>query len=127
MPEAQAAAFIGQALDALTAARQPSFFTSMKLMGQGNKAPLSFPKAGLAFSIDVPVHEQSLQLLADFDIRLAEAGGRVYLAKDARCRPDALDAFYPQRRAWAELAARHDPDGHFSSDMAKRLQLRQVY
>jgi decaprenylphospho-beta-D-ribofuranose 2-oxidase len=124
IPESRAPSLISQMLAALAAARQPSFFTAMKRMGKGNDAPLSFPAEGLAFSFDVPVASGPFELLRSFDDKVAEAGGRVYLAKDARARPEVMDAFYPRRREWAGLVTRHDPNAKLSSDLARRLQLR---
>lgn len=124
VPEGQAAPVIRGMLDALAEARQPSFFSSMKRMGDGNLAPLSFPAKGIAFSFDVPVSDGLYRLLDSFDDRVATAGGRVYLAKDARCRPAVMDAFYPRRREWRDLVVGLDPAGRLSSDLAQRLNLR---
>lgn len=124
IPESQAPSLIREMLAALAAAGQPSFFTSMKRMGKGNDAPLSFPAEGLAFSFDVPVASGPFELLRSFDGKVAAAGGRVYLAKDARARPEVMDAFYPRRREWAGIVRRLDPTAKLSSDLARRLQLR---
>src|SRR5262249_917853 len=111
-------------LDALTAACIPSFFASMKRMGSGNQAPMSFPMQGIAFSIDLPVEANVFALLDSFDKKIAAAGGRLYLAKDARCRPEVIDAFYPGRREWSDIVARQDPRGRLSSGLSRRLHLR---
>jgi decaprenylphospho-beta-D-ribofuranose 2-oxidase len=124
IPEALAPSLVREMLEALAAARQPSFFTSMKRMGKGNDAPLSFPAEGLAFSFDLPVANDPFALLRSFDDKVAAAGGRVYLAKDARTGPDVMDAFYPRRREWAGLVRQHDPAAKLSSDLARRLRLR---
>jgi decaprenylphospho-beta-D-ribofuranose 2-oxidase len=96
----------------------------MKRMGGSNESPLSFPAEGIAFSFDVPVGDGLFGLLDSFDDKVAEAGGRVYLAKDARCRPEVMDAFYPRRREWGEFISRRDPAAKLSSDLARRLRLR---
>jgi decaprenylphospho-beta-D-ribofuranose 2-oxidase len=124
IPEDRAAPVVRNILDALALARQPSFFSSMKRMGKGNKAPMSFPAEGIAFSFDVPIGEGLFALLDTFDDQVAKAGGRVYLAKDARCRSEVMSPFYPERNRWAELIGKRDPAGKFSSNMARRLNLR---
>ena len=124
VPEAAAAPLIRSILDALAAASIPSFFTSMKRMGSGNQAPLSFPMQGIVFSIDVPVQVKIFALLDSFDDKVAAAGGRVYLAKDARCRPEVIAAFYPRLREWRDVVARQDPNGRLSSGLSRRLHLR---
>ncbi len=124
IPEQGAAPIIRAMLDDLATAGQPSFFSSMKRMGKANAAPLSFPAQGIALSFDVPVHPEIFALLDKFDDRVAAAGGRVYLAKDGRCRADVIDAFYPRRREWRAVVERHDPDGRLGSDLSRRVGLR---
>jgi FAD/FMN-containing dehydrogenase len=124
VPDDQAAILIRSMLDALANAQQPAFFSSVKRMGTGNAAPLSFPATGTAFSFDVPARPDLFALLDSFDDKVAAAGGRVYLAKDGRCRAAVMDAFYPRRREWQDFLTRHDPAGRLSSNMARRLHLR---
>jgi len=57
------------------------------------------------------------------DELVASAGGRVYLAKDARMRPSTLAAMYPELPAFRAVRARVDPHGSLCSDMARRLEL----
>ena len=57
------------------------------------------------------------------DRRVAESGGRVYLAKDARLDRSVLTAMYPALDAWREIRATVDPHGVFRSDLARRLHL----
>jgi decaprenylphospho-beta-D-ribofuranose 2-oxidase len=47
----------------------------------------------------------------------------VYLTKDARLRPDALIAMYPQLDRFHTQRARADPDGVLRSDLSRRLGL----
>jgi decaprenylphospho-beta-D-ribofuranose 2-oxidase len=45
----------------------------------------------------------------------------VYLAKDARLRPELLGAMYPRLGEFEATAARVDPDGVLASDLSRRL------
>jgi decaprenylphospho-beta-D-ribofuranose 2-oxidase len=59
--------------------------------------------------------------LDELDDEVAAAGGRVYLAKDARLRPDVLARMYPRLDAFRDLRTRYDPRGAITSDLARRL------
>ena len=101
-----------------------SFLTVLKRFGPANEAPLSFPLAGWTLTVDVPVGDPDLPRLLDrFDEQVAEVGGRIYLAKDARMRPELLAAMYPRLAEWQEVRASVDPHGLIRSDLSERLGL----
>jgi hypothetical protein len=53
----------------------------------------------------------------------AAAGGRVYLTKDSRLRPEALRAMYPRVEVWCAVRDRADPEHLWHSDLAVRTRL----
>jgi decaprenylphospho-beta-D-ribofuranose 2-oxidase len=111
-------------IEQLRRSRVPCYLAVLKDFGEANPAPLSFPIAGWTLTLDVPRAAEGLDALLDrFDVLVADAGGRVYLSKDARMGPEALAAMYPRLDEWRETRERVDPDRVWRSDLAERTGL----
>ena len=97
---------------------QGSFLAVLKTFGE--RLPmgmLSFPRPGVTLALDFPNRgEETLKLLDRLDAIVRDAGGRIYLAKDARMSRDMFEAGYPRI---AEFHQYRDPG--MSSSMSRRL------
>lgn len=78
---------------------------------------MSFPFPGVTLALDFPVRGEHTQaLLSTLNQLTAEAGGRVYPAKDAFMTPSQFRTFYPQVEAFAPHI-----DPAFSSSFWRRV------
>lgn len=95
-----------------------SFLAVLKTFGE-RAAPgmLSFPRAGVTLALDFPNHgARTHKLFARLDAIVREAGGRIYMAKDARMPRDLFEQGYPRL---GEFLPYRDP--RISSALSRRL------
>jgi decaprenylphospho-beta-D-ribofuranose 2-oxidase len=119
-----AASVVQTIIETLSGGGWPTSLAVLKRMG-ASRGPLSFAVEGWTLAVDIPAGLDDLGALLDgFDELVANAGGRVYLAKDSRMRPELVPAMYPELSSWRRTVARIDPDQLMQSDLARRLQLR---
>jgi hypothetical protein len=95
-----------------------SFLAVLKTFGNRHSAGmLSFPRPGVTLALDFPNNGAcTTKLFNQLDAIVREAGGRIYLAKDARMPRDLFEAGYPRLN---EFLAYRDPG--ISSAMSRRL------
>ncbi|MBN1595140.1 FAD-binding oxidoreductase [candidate division FCPU426 bacterium] len=116
---------IKKVLEAISATGKASFLAVLKKFGNlQNKGMLSFPMPGYFIALDFPVGNGGiLKHMEKWDELVLQYGGRLYLGKDSRMRPDTFAAMYPRLKEWQAIKAKVDPENVFSSDLARRLHL----
>ncbi|WP_244474875.1 FAD-binding oxidoreductase [Methylobacterium sp. Leaf99] len=122
IPKARSRAALAEILDRVAHAA-PSFLAVLKLLGPGGGV-MSFPLAGYTLTLDFPASPANLALLDDLDAIVRAAGGRLYLAKDARQSRDTFEAGYGDA-ATRFRALRRDlgAEGRIASGLSRRLGL----
>ena len=80
--------------------------------------------AGHTLALDFPMRPGVLDLLESLDGITHAHGGRIYLAKDARCAPQRVREGYPQSGEFAIMrAAAAGVPSTFASSLSRRLSL----
>ena len=93
-------------------------------IGEENHGGLSFPEPGVTLALDFPNHGEPLfEMLDRLDELVVEAGGKVYLGKDARLSKENFRRMYPEWSDWKAVRDAWDPEGIFQSDLGRRLGL----
>ena len=111
-------------LEKIATSGQAPFLNVLKRFGpEHEKTMLSFPFEGWTFAIDFPVRAGLTELLGELDAQVLDAGGRIYLGKDAFVQPETFAAMYPRLPQWRAIKARVDPETRFRSHLSDRVGL----
>ncbi len=108
--------------ETLTRQGGASFLTVLKDCGAQGRGLLSFPRPGLSFALDLPMRGATTQAFVDaLNRHVLEAGGRIYLAKDALTRREHFVAMEPRLPAFDAVRRTWDPQRRLRSAMSVRL------
>jgi decaprenylphospho-beta-D-ribofuranose 2-oxidase len=114
---------LAQALERPRRAARPATLAALKVLGEADPAPLSFPQPGWTLALDFQADPVLGPVLDGLDALVASAGGRVYLVKDSRMRAEWVPVMYPRLAEWRRAVERLDPRHVMASDLARRLGL----
>ena len=124
LPTRQSSQGVRAILERVAASGHMAYLVVLKLLGQQGEGMLSFPMPGYTLALDFPMRRATLELLDSLDEITTAHGGRVYLAKDARCRPDQIQEGYPDLPLFGAVRQRSTTAKcEFSSAMSRRLGL----
>ncbi len=108
--------------DVLTRTGGASPVIVVKDCGAEGKGTLSFPRPGISIALDVPFQGAATQALIDaLNEVVIEAGGRIYLTKDALTRVEHWLAMEPRLDAFNEVRRKWDPEARIRSALSVRL------
>ena len=99
-----------------------SFLAVLKVFGD-QQSIISFPKEGYTLALDFPVREGLFEFLDELDQVVLKYGGRLYMSKDARMKPEVLVAGYPELNKFKEIVKKYNPAGKIRSIQSDRLLL----
>jgi len=99
-----------------------SFLAVLKVFGD-QQSIISFPKEGYTLALDFPVREGLFEFLDELDQVVLKYGGRLYMSKDARMKPEVLVAGYPELNQFKEIVKKYNPAGKIRSIQSDRLLL----
>ncbi len=123
VPLAEAGA-LKEMLKRVAAAGLASPLAVLKRMGPGRGGMMSFPMEGYTLAIDFPNRAGAAKLIGRMEDMTAEAGGRIYLAKDSLATAERVARMYPELADWQAEVAKADPEGALATDLVRRLGLR---
>ena len=120
VPPENAHAVLSEILERFARSGRASFLAVLKKLGPANGL-MSFPMHGYTLALDVQVRDDIFALLDEIDALVTRAGGRLYLAKDARQSPATFQAGYPALAQFQDIRRRLGVDGKIASKLSERL------
>ena len=120
LPMKNAEGTLAEMLDRIAKRGGASFLAVLKKLGAGSGS-MSFPMPGYTLALDFPIKGDLFSFLDELDKLVVAAGGRLYLAKDARQSRATFEAGYPDLSRFREVRRTIDPKGKIRSRLAERI------
>ncbi len=120
IPADNARDVLARILDRASRFGNASFLAVLKQLGDSHGL-ISFPMRGYTLAMDFPVSDAVFGFLDEIDALVAAAGGRLYLAKDARQSRATFEQGYAGLDRFRALRRQIGADQHFASHLSARL------
>ncbi|MGJ4950889.1 FAD-binding protein [Bradyrhizobium sp. HKCCYLS20291] len=120
IPADAARSVLAEILDRVARRGSASFLAVLKQLGDSHGL-MSFPLRGYTLAMDFPVQDSLFGFLDELDGIVAKAGGRIYLAKDARQSRATFTAGYAGIEALRDIRRRIGATEKLVSHLSARL------
>jgi decaprenylphospho-beta-D-ribofuranose 2-oxidase len=121
LPESGGAGVVRDLLDRMSRFGAASFLCVIKDCGAEGEGLLSFPLPGVSVALDLPIRDNTQDVVDALNEFVVAAGGRVYLAKDAFTRAEHFRAMEPRLGRFEAIRRQWDPHGRIRSAQSERL------
>ena len=121
LPEKAGRAAPRRFLELLTDRGGASFLCVIKDCGPQGDGLLSFPLKGTSIALDLPVRDDTQDVVDQLNEYVIGVGGRIYLAKDSFTRPEHFRRMEPRLDEFLEIRAKWDPKRTIRSAQSVRL------
>jgi decaprenylphospho-beta-D-ribofuranose 2-oxidase len=122
VPLHQARSVVMEIMDRVSRRGDASFLAVLKQLGEGSGL-ISFPLRGYTLTMDFPVTHTIFAFLDQLDQLVVAAGGRLYLAKDARQSRNTFESGYPGLRQFKEVREQIGASTRLVSHLSARLEI----
>lgn len=99
-----------------------SFLSVLKVFGKQDSI-ISFPMEGYTLALDIPIFNGLFNFLDELDKVVLQHGGRLYMSKDARMKPEILEAGYPKLSIFKNIVKKYNTNNKIRSFQSQRLKL----
>ena len=120
IPTDRARAVLTEILGRVSQRGDASFLAVLKQLGDGDGL-ISFPLRGYTLTMDFPVTRTIFEFLDELDELVANAGGRLYLAKDARQSRHMFESGYPGLGELRDIRQQIGAHSRLTSHLSTRL------
>ena len=121
IPTESGASGIREMIEELAASGTASFLTVIKDCGEEGDGLLSFPRPGMSLALDLPISENSPQVIGRLNAVVRKTGGRIYLTKDGLTSAEDFREMEPRLETFLQVRNKWDPEGKLKSAQSARL------